>query len=132
MDDVEQVGLGVEAVHSHEAMSEKRRRERVLYDDARQPVTEKILRCWLSMAQRARGPLRRDRSASHPAPHLLLAPGHARGVPAKAIQELAGHEDLATTLRYMHLSPAARESAIALLNEPATDRVFGEIVETEA
>jgi len=40
-----------------------------------------------------------------------------RGAPAKAIQELAGHENLMTTLRYMHLSPAARKSAIALLNE---------------
>jgi site-specific recombinase XerD len=30
-----------------------------------------------------------------------------RGAPARAIQELAGHQDLATTQRYMHLSPAA-------------------------
>jgi len=28
-----------------------------------------------------------------------------RGAPAKAIQELAGHQDLVTTQRYMHLSP---------------------------
>jgi site-specific recombinase XerD len=35
-----------------------------------------------------------------------------------AIKELAGHADLATTVRYMHLSPAAKESAIKLL-EPA-------------
>jgi site-specific recombinase XerD len=37
-----------------------------------------------------------------------------RGAPARAIQELAGHEDLITTQRYMHLSPAA--SAIRLLD----------------
>jgi site-specific recombinase XerD len=36
-----------------------------------------------------------------------------RGAPAKAIQELAGHADLKTTMRYMHLSPAARQDAIA-------------------
>ena len=30
-----------------------------------------------------------------------------RGAPARAIQELAGHQDLGTTQRYMHLSPAA-------------------------
>ena len=29
------------------------------------------------------------------------------GAAAKAIQELAGHEDLSTTQRYMHLSPKA-------------------------
>ena len=39
-----------------------------------------------------------------------------RGAPLMAIKELAGHRQLSTTMRYMHLSPAARESAIALLN----------------
>jgi hypothetical protein len=38
-----------------------------------------------------------------------------RGAPARAIQELAGHPDLTTTQRYMHLSPAALEGAIRLL-----------------
>ena len=41
-----------------------------------------------------------------------------RGAPARAIQELAGHSELVTTQRYMHLSPAAIESAIRLLDEP--------------
>ena len=36
-----------------------------------------------------------------------------------AIQELAGHMDLAMTQRYMHLSPAALDAAIRLLEEPA-------------
>jgi len=39
-----------------------------------------------------------------------------RGAPAKAIQELAGHQDLATTQQYMHLSPAALDAAIRLLD----------------
>ncbi len=42
-----------------------------------------------------------------------------RGAPARAIQELAGHMDLSMTQRYMHLSPAALDSAIRLLEQPA-------------
>jgi site-specific recombinase XerD len=37
-----------------------------------------------------------------------------RGALARAIQELAGHQDLGTTQRYMHLSPAALDAAIRL------------------
>jgi len=49
-----------------------------------------------------------------------------RGAPARAIQELAGHQDLGTTQRYMHLSPAALDSAIRLLDQPAPSGVGGE------
>jgi integrase len=38
------------------------------------------------------------------------------GAPARAIQELAGHQDLGTTQRYVHLSPAALDAAIRLLD----------------
>ena len=40
-----------------------------------------------------------------------------KGAPARAIQELAGHQDLGTTQRYMHLSPSAIERAIRLLDQ---------------
>jgi site-specific recombinase XerD len=53
-----------------------------------------------------------------------------RGAPAKAIQELAGHQDLATTQRYMHLSPAALDSAIRLLDCSGMRRSFGDMLET--
>ena len=44
-----------------------------------------------------------------------------RGAPARAIQELAGHRDIGTTQRYMHLSPAALDAAIRLLLDPFGD-----------
>jgi hypothetical protein len=53
-----------------------------------------------------------------------------RGAPANAIRELAGHDDLTTTMRYMHLSPAALLYAIALLNARVEQRDFGDIVDT--
>ena len=53
-----------------------------------------------------------------------------RGAPARAIQELAGHQDLSTTQRYMHLSPAAIEGAIRLLDQSVSDLVRGDIGET--
>lgn len=68
----------------------------------------------------------------HKLRHTFCSHLAMRGAPAKAIQELAGHENLLTTLRYMHLSPAARKSAIALLNLRGGEDDFGDIVETEA
>lgn len=46
-----------------------------------------------------------------------------RGAPARAIQELAGHRDLVTTQRYMHLTPAALESAIQLLDRQPSGNI---------
>ena len=60
-----------------------------------------------------------------------------RGAPARAIQELAGHKDLSMTQRYMHLSPAALDAAIRLLEQPNGPSTrgrslqdFGDVVET--
>ncbi len=41
--------------------------------------------------------------------------------PAKTIQELAGHNRLSTTMKYMHLTKGAKASAIALLSQPWTE-----------
>ena len=53
-----------------------------------------------------------------------------RETPTRAIQKLAGHKNLSTTQRYMHLSPAALEGAIRLLDEPPPRYGTGEIAET--
>ena len=39
-----------------------------------------------------------------------------RQVPVNAIKELAGHQDIMTTMRYMHLSPAAKDTAVQALD----------------
>ena len=53
-----------------------------------------------------------------------------RGAASKAIQELAGHQELSMTQRYMHLSPAVAESAIRLLEAPVLLNGDGDILET--
>jgi len=53
-----------------------------------------------------------------------------RGAAGKAIQELAGHQELGTTQRYMHLSPEARESAVKLLDQPKPQSGRGDMLET--
>ncbi|MCI0657648.1 MAG: tyrosine-type recombinase/integrase [Acidobacteria bacterium] len=53
-----------------------------------------------------------------------------RGAPVRAIQELAGHSNLSTTQRYMHLSPAAVEGAVRLLEQPSPVSTHGDILET--
>jgi integrase len=42
-----------------------------------------------------------------------------KGTPARAIQELAGHQSIAVTSRYMHLAPGELRNAIALLDRSA-------------
>ena len=83
------------------------------------------------------GPRRHEqhvRRAVQPGVHILRHTfcSHLamRGAPARAIQELAGHKDLTTTQRYMHLSPAAIEGAIRLLDASRTGTPFGNMVAT--
>jgi integrase len=43
-----------------------------------------------------------------------------RGVPLKAVQELLGHADIKTTMRYAHLAPSDLQRAVAALSRSTT------------
>jgi integrase len=112
-----------EALRAHRHL----RGARVLYRSDGGVLTESALREGVARATR-RANLRG--TGPHMLRHTFCSHLAMRGAAPRAIQELAGHRDLSTTQRYMHLSPAAVQSAIRLL-EPTNDRTgFGDILET--
>jgi site-specific recombinase XerD len=91
------------------------RGQRMLYQRNGEPVSENALRSWMERAERDGGlPVT---GHIHRLRHTFCSHLAMRGAPAKAIQELAGHADLTTTMRYMHLSPASLNQAIRLLEQ---------------
>jgi integrase len=92
---------------------------RVLYTDEGSVPTPKIVRMWMERVQRRAGlPVT---GGVHVLRHSFCSHLAMQGAPAKAIQELAGHANLPTTMRYMHLSPGAKDAAIRLLDRRPTD-----------
>jgi integrase len=53
-----------------------------------------------------------------------------QGAPIRGVQELVGHQSLAMTQRYSHLTPAALDATIRLLENRPTLRVVGDSLET--
>jgi len=96
----------------------------------RSPITRDRVIKAIRSAQRVSG----IEQGVHILRHTFCSHLAMKGAPARAIQELAGHADLSTTQRYMHLSPAATEDAIRLLDgrqsglEPGEK--FGDILDT--
>lgn len=91
------------------------RGDRVLWrDDGFAKVTQVLLAKWMRRAQKRAG--LKVTGGIHILRHTFCSRLAMLGAPAKAIQELAGHQNLSTTQRYMHLSPAAKSAAIELLN----------------
>ena len=90
------------------------------------PLTQKIAQDHVRWAARRAG---LDQGI-HVLRHTFCSHLAMRGAPARAIQELAGHQDLSTTQRYMHLSPAALESASRLLDGTGFGPGRGDIVAT--
>lgn len=103
------------------------RSDRVLCQSDGTPLTQKIVR---TKALDAAKVANLGKGGVHILRHTFCSHLAMRGAPARAIQELAGHKDLSTTLRYMHLSPSAIEAAVKLLEEPAPASSFGDILET--
>ena len=88
---------------------------RVLCERGGRSFTQKMVRERVRWAERRAG---LHPKGVHALRHTFCSHLSMHGAPAKAIQELAGHENLSTTQRYMHLSPKAVESAIRLLDGP--------------
>jgi site-specific recombinase XerD len=85
---------------------------RVLCADEGAPLTQRAVQGLVARAAR-RANLRNG--GVHILRHSFCSHLAMRGAPTRAIQELAGHQQITTTQRYMHLSPAAIDSAIRLL-----------------
>jgi len=108
-----------------EALEKNRhlRGDRVLHQDDGRPVDANVLQNWMEQATRRAGLA--PTGSLHILRHTFCSILAMKGAPAKAIQELAGHGTLTMTMRYMHLSPSARENAIRLLDDSS-----GDILET--
>ena len=115
------------ALRAHQAHSRLRSRDgRVLCREDGSSLTERSVRSLVDRVERLAG---LPPKGVHALRHTFGAHLAMRGASPKAIQELMRHEDLAMTQRYTHLSPAARESAVRLLDEPIPFR-RGDVVET--
>ena len=93
------------------------RGKRVLCDADGKSITQKVLQVTVRRAARRAN----VKPGLHILRHTFCSHLAMRGAPARAIQELAGHQDLSTTQRYMHLSPAALDAAIRLLDDVGGD-----------
>lgn len=102
------------------------RGRRVLTTGSGQSFTQKMVQDRVRWAARRAG----VPAGVHVLRHTFCSHLAMRGAPARAIQELAGHQDLTTTQRYMHLSPSAIEGAIRLLDRAPAVPSRGDILET--
>jgi site-specific recombinase XerD len=88
---------------------------RVVCDTKGQPLTQKVIQLMMRRAGRRAN----VKPGVHILRHTFCSHLAMRGAPARAIQELAGHQDLSTSQGDMHLSPAALDAVIQLLDGPA-------------
>lgn len=101
------------------------RGERVLMDEDGKPMTQKVVQGVVLRVSRRAG----VRPGVHILRHTFCSRLAMRGIPVRTIQELAGHQDLGTTQRYMHVSPSAVSEAIRALDHPVPTPARGGIRE---
>jgi integrase len=99
------------------------RGERVLYfceqrTGKQRQTTPKVLSMWMQAVERRA--MMPSTGRLHVLRHTFCSRLAMANAPVKAIQELAGHASLKTTLRYMHLAIGAKHEAISLLDRPTT------------
>jgi site-specific recombinase XerD len=99
----------------------------VLYQDDGSPLTEGLVQGFVKRAAQKAGVFN---NGPHMLRHTFCSHLAMRGAPARAIQELAGHQNLTTTQRYMHLSPAARQRNSAAQSACGLAEVWRPLVET--
>ena len=103
------------------------RGRRVLTKRDGTPLTQKVVQQAVARAAR-RANVRPG--GTHPCGIPSARIWRCEAPPVRAIQELAGHQDLSTTQRYMHLSPAAIDGAIRLLDQATPAWGRGDMLET--
>ena len=89
------------------------RGRRVFCNDDGSPLTPGQVESYLATTCRRAG-LRTI--GWHVLRHTFASHLAQRGASPKAIQELLGHSEMGTTMRYMHLAPAHHREAVALLD----------------
>lgn len=102
---------------------------RVLYRDDNTSTSKQTLTTWLKAAQKRAG--LKETGNKHMLRHTFCSHLAMKGATTLAIKELAGHQSINTTMRYMHLSPNHKEEAIKLLDQARSGAKFGDILETD-
>ena len=111
-----------QALREHRSL----KRGRVLTQSDGSPLTQKIVQDHVERAARVAG----VKLGVHRLRHTFCSHLAMRGASARAIQEVAGHQDLSTTQRYMHVSPTAVEDAIRLLDRSHVPILRGNMLAT--
>jgi len=92
----------------------------VICADDGSPATARTLRTWLAAAQRKAG-LPKATGELHILRHSFCSHLVMRGAPITVVQKLAGHKNIATTMKYLHLSEGETDRAIRLLDQKLGD-----------